>query len=67
MDLFEFTIDGIKYEYMDSKKINNKNYILYTDGDKDYISEYDLIDGQLKISPIDEYTFNMVKEEFEIW
>jgi hypothetical protein len=66
MDLFEFTIDGIKYEYMDSKKINNKNYILYTDGDKDYISEYDLIDGQLKISPIDEYTFNMVKEEFEI-
>lgn len=66
MNVFEIVIDNKKYEYVTSKKINNKNYIAYADDNNIFISEYLLNNNKLELLEISDEIFNMVKEVMNI-
>ena len=66
MNVFEIVIDNKIYEYVTSKKINNKNYIAYADDNNIIISEYLLDNNKLKLLPISDEILSMVKEVMNI-
>ena len=67
MKLFEIMIDNIKYDFIDSIKLNNKNYVAYKDSEDNlYISEYVYIDGSINFLEVDESTINKVREAMSI-
>ena len=66
MDLFKITIEGKDYEYLDSKNINGKDYVLYTDGNQDFISEYVFVNGSINLIKIDDSTIELIRKEFNI-
>ncbi len=66
MNPFEIKIDGKSYEYIDSKVVNSKNYVLYADKDNLYISEYIIKDNQIILSAVDDNILPMLKEVFNI-
>ena len=68
MKLFEIIIDNIKYDFIDSIKLNDKNYVAYKDSeDNVYISEYVVIDESINFLEVDEETINKVREAMAIW
>ena len=66
MNPFEIKIDGKSYEYIDSKVVNSKNYVLYADKDNLYISEYIIKDNQIILYVVDDSILPMLKEVFNI-
>ena len=68
MKLFEIIIDNIKYDFIDSIKLNDKNYVAYKDSeDNIYISEYVVINESINFLEVDEETINKVREAMAIW
>jgi hypothetical protein len=67
MKLFEIIIDNIKYDFIDSIKINDKNYVAYKDFNNNiYISEYVYDNGSINFLEVDEETINKVREAMSI-
>ncbi len=67
MKLFEIIIDNIKYEFIDSIKLNYKNYVAYKDSeDNVFISEYVLVNESINFLEVDESTINKVREAMSI-
>jgi hypothetical protein len=67
MKLFEIIIDNIKYDFIDSIKLNDKNYVAYKDSeDNVYISEYIINNGKINFLEVDETTINKVREAMSI-
>ncbi len=68
MKLFEIIIDNIKYDFIDSIKLNDKNYVAYKDSeDNVYISEYVVVNESINFLEVDEETINKVREAMAIW
>lgn len=63
--MFNIIIDGINYDYVGTVKINDTSYILYTDNENLDISEYTYKNGKLKLSNIDDKTYNLVLREYK--
>lgn len=66
MKPFEIIIDNKSYEYIDSKVVNNKNYVLYADDNNLYISEYEIINNTINLKEVSEDLLPLLKEVFEI-
>ena len=66
MNPFEIKINDKVYEYIDSKVIDKKNYVLYADKENLYISEYEVIDNQIILKEIDDSILPKLKEAFKI-
>ncbi|MCR5483230.1 MAG: DUF1292 domain-containing protein [Bacilli bacterium] len=67
MKLFEIIIDNIKYDFIDSIKLNDKNYVAYKDSeDNVYISEYVVANESINFLEVDEETINKVREAMAI-
>lgn len=67
MKLFEIIIDNIKYDFIDSIKLNDKNYVAYKDSeDNVYISEYVVVNESINFLEVDEETINKVREAMTI-
>lgn len=61
--MLDIIIEGIKYTYVKSMKINDKNYIAYSDDNNIYISEYEVVDNSISIKEISDLDFLRIKEE----
>ena len=66
MNPFEIKIDGKNYEYIDSKVIDGKNYVLYADETNMYISEFEIIDNKIILKEINNALLDKLKEAFNI-
>lgn len=66
MDLFDIKIDNKKFSYIDSIKIDNKNYVAFSDDDNIYVSEYKIIDGDIIFDDVDDLTYDKVLKELGI-
>jgi len=67
MKLFEIIIDNIKYDFIDSIKLNDKNYVAYKDSeDNVYISEYVVVNESINFLEVNEETINKVREAMAI-
>lgn len=66
MNPFEIKIDGKTYEYIDSKKIDGKFYVLYADENSMYISEYEIVDNKIILKEVDNSLLDKLKEAFKI-
>ena len=67
MKLFEIIIDNIKYDFIDSIKIDDKNYVAYKDTEDNlYISEYVNNNGSINFLEVDETTIRKVREAMSI-
>ena len=66
MNPFEIKIDDKSYEYIDSKVVDGKSYVLYADKDNLYISEFEIIDNKIVLSEIDDSILPKLKEVFNI-
>ncbi len=66
MNPFEIKINGKTYEYIDSKKIDGKFYVLYADENNMFISEYEIIDNNIILKEIDNSLLDKLKEAFNI-
>lgn len=62
MGILDIVIDGKTYTYVNSITIENKNYISYEDEENEYICEYIIENGEVSFLPIDDDTFNKVKD-----
>ena len=60
MEIFNITIDGKNYNYLDNKTIDNINYVLFEDENARYINEYIIEDGAIKLIPISDEEVNRV-------
>lgn len=61
--MLDITIDGIKYEYVDSIIIDDINYIAISDGNTITINKYIIDDNNIELLPIDDITFDKVRKE----
>lgn len=61
--MLDITIDGIKYEYVDSIIIDDINYIAISDGNTITINKYIIDDNNIELLPIDDITFDKVRRE----
>ena len=67
MKLFEIIIDNIKYDFIDSIKLDNKDYVAYKDSDNNiYISEYVIENDKINFKEIDEFTIEKVRMAMNI-
>lgn len=66
MDLFDIKIDNKNFNYIDSIKINEKNYVAFSDDDNIYVSEYKIIDGDIIFDDVDDLTYDKVLKELGI-
>jgi hypothetical protein len=66
MNPFEIKIDGKTYEYIDSKEIDGKYYVLYADEKNMFISEYEIVDNKIILKEIDNSLLDKLKEAFNI-
>ena len=66
MKPFEIKIDNKVYEYIDSKVINNRNFVLYADDENLYISEYEVVDNSMTLKEVEEESLPILKEAFNI-
>lgn len=66
MKLFEIIIDNIKYDYIDSVKLDGKDYVAYKDAENIYISEYVIVDNKINFKEVDEETIKKVREAMKI-
>ncbi len=66
MNPFEIKIDDKTYEYIDSKEVDGKYYVLYADKDNMYISEYEIVDNKIILKEIDNGLLDKLKEAFKI-
>ena len=66
MHPFEIKIDNKSYEYIDSKVIDKKNYVLYSDDNNLYISEFEIVNNQIILKEVDPSLIKRVKEAFNI-
>lgn len=62
MDILNIVIDDLNYTYVDSINLDEKNYVVYTDGKTTYISEYKITNNNLELFDINDEIFNKVKE-----
>jgi len=51
-----FIIDNIKYNILHAFKKNNECYVIYTDNNDVLASKYEIIDNQIKLIPIEDYS-----------
>jgi len=51
-----FVIDNIKYNILHAFKKNNECYVIYTDNNDVLASKYEIIDNQIKLIPIEDYS-----------
>lgn len=63
METFEINIDGKKYEFITSKKIDGVDYVAYADSENIYIAKYSIVGNQIKLTPISEDILPKLKEE----
>ena len=66
MNPFEIIIDNKSYEYIDSKVVDGKNYVLYADENNLYISEYEIIDKTINLKEVSDELLPLLKEAFNI-
>ncbi len=66
MNPFEIKIDGKSYEYIDSKVINDKNYVLYADDNNLYISEFEVVDNVMTLKEVSDDLLPILKEAFKV-
>ncbi len=62
MEMLSITIDGKKYEYVDSIQYQGKNYVALSDGEHITINEYYVVNEQIQLLPIDDILFLQLKE-----
>ena len=65
MQAFEIVINDKKYEYISTKKIDDKDYIMYADDNNIYINEYKIDNNNLVLTPLDNDLFSKLKEVFD--
>lgn len=62
MMMLDIVINNQTFTYVNSARIDDKNYVSYTDGESVFISEFHYNDGVMIVSEIDEKTLLEVKE-----
>ncbi|MBQ7239966.1 MAG: DUF1292 domain-containing protein [Bacilli bacterium] len=67
MKLFEIKIDDKSYDFIDTIKLNDKNYVAYKDSQNNiYISEFINKNNSISFLEIDEETINKVRMAMQI-
>ena len=59
---FDIIINGKKFEYITSKKIDGVNYVAYADENNIYISKFTISNNQINLEPINEELIDSIKE-----
>lgn len=62
MELFPINLNGTDYEVIDTIKLNNKNYIAYTDYTCIFINEFVIENNRMNLLKIDEKVFEEVRK-----
>lgn len=63
--MMDIIIDGVKYDFIGTIKLDNIDYVLYTDNENLDISSYTYLDGKLKLNNIDDLTYQKVLKEYQ--
>ena len=57
-----FIIDNVKYNILHAFKKNNDCYVIYTDNNDVLASKYEIVNNQIKLLPIEDYS--LVEKEW---